>query len=303
MGNLIKIGVFYDGEYFSHVNNYYNFVHPRKKWIYVSGLHNFIKAQVAEKEHAPEKDCEIVQAHFFSGRFNARDARMTESKLYSDRVIDDILIHNSIKAHYLPLKGPRDAKHEKGVDVMLALEAYEICMNQKLDVAVLVVGDGDFVTLPNKLHGLGCKTMLFGWNIQYKEATSDYIRTIMTSSDLREKVTYSMEMDSVIDSGLESGDVSVLGMFIAGNESSYKESPEPEEIPKPLPNGRHRGQLMSKVGGGGFIKFPNNNVYFDRRDLSRDVRFDKLQPGDMLEFNLINDEVQQRGENITLVEQ
>jgi hypothetical protein len=41
--SVVKIGVFYDGNYFLHVSNYYNYFHPKRRRISISGLHNFIK--------------------------------------------------------------------------------------------------------------------------------------------------------------------------------------------------------------------------------------------------------------------
>ena len=41
--NLTRIGVFYDGNYFLHVSNYYNYSHERKNRLSIAGLHHFIK--------------------------------------------------------------------------------------------------------------------------------------------------------------------------------------------------------------------------------------------------------------------
>lgn len=47
---LVRIAVFYDGNYFLHVSNYYNYDHPRKRRLSLSGLHEFIRNQVAQEE-------------------------------------------------------------------------------------------------------------------------------------------------------------------------------------------------------------------------------------------------------------
>jgi hypothetical protein len=47
---LARIGVFYDGNFFSHVSNYYNYSHPRKARLSIDGLHAFIQEQVARSE-------------------------------------------------------------------------------------------------------------------------------------------------------------------------------------------------------------------------------------------------------------
>ena len=46
---LKRIGVFYDGNYFHHVSNFYAYYHPRQCRISISGLHEFIRAQGFER--------------------------------------------------------------------------------------------------------------------------------------------------------------------------------------------------------------------------------------------------------------
>jgi hypothetical protein len=40
---MIRIGVFYDGNYFLHISNYYNYEHERGRRLSISGLHNFAR--------------------------------------------------------------------------------------------------------------------------------------------------------------------------------------------------------------------------------------------------------------------
>ena len=75
LGNrALKVGVFYDGSYFSHVSNYYNYVHGHHRRLHIGGLHDFIKHMVADREGVTPNLCHIIDAHFFRGRFSARDA-------------------------------------------------------------------------------------------------------------------------------------------------------------------------------------------------------------------------------------
>jgi hypothetical protein len=46
--SMTRIGVFYDGNYFLHVSNFYNYFHERKSRISISGLHHFIRNNVVE---------------------------------------------------------------------------------------------------------------------------------------------------------------------------------------------------------------------------------------------------------------
>lgn len=132
---LLRIGVFYDGNFFSHVSNYYKYAHPRKARVSIPGLHSFIKRHVASVEGVDERYCQIVDAHFFRGRYSARDAE-AQQKLFADRVLDDILMHEGVVTHYLPLRGGG----EKGIDVWLALEAFELAVFKRFNVLVLIAG-------------------------------------------------------------------------------------------------------------------------------------------------------------------
>ena len=69
-----RIGVFYDGNFLLHASNYYNYIHPVKRRLSVSGLHQFILRRVAEEEHIDPMWCQITEAHYFRGRLNAAEA-------------------------------------------------------------------------------------------------------------------------------------------------------------------------------------------------------------------------------------
>src|SRR5262245_53589537 len=111
---LTRIGVFYDGSFFSHVSNYYQYHHDRRSRISVSGLHDFIRDEVAKCEHSDARYCQIVDAHYFRGRLSASEAD-NRDMLYRERVFDDVLVREGVTTHYLPL-GPQG---EKGIDVWL----------------------------------------------------------------------------------------------------------------------------------------------------------------------------------------
>jgi hypothetical protein len=61
-GKLTRIGIFYDGNYFSSVSNYYYYNHKRRARISIEGLHRFIRWQVAGSEGADERHCQGIPA-------------------------------------------------------------------------------------------------------------------------------------------------------------------------------------------------------------------------------------------------
>lgn len=111
MANVTKIGVFYDGNFFSHVSNYYAYAHPRRARIDIEGLHDFIRHKAADEEQTDIRHAQIVDAHYFRGRRSA-----DEANLYGERVFDTVLMRAGVVTHYLPLT----SRGEKGVDVWLA---------------------------------------------------------------------------------------------------------------------------------------------------------------------------------------
>lgn len=295
-GNLaLKVGVFYDGSYFTHVSNYYNYVHPHRRRIHIGGLHDYIRHIIGERENTHPNLCHIIDAHFFRGRFTARDANEKPNQLYYDRVFDDVLMYNGVQSHYLPVKDLMGRKREKGVDVLMALETYELCMLKRYDVVVLIASDGDHVPLVRKLHALGCKTMLLGWDFEFTDQESGEMQVTKTSTDLWNEVSYPMPMHDLIDEGLKEDDPVVRELFVS------KEAPrevEGEGMPaasqsSPLSEERHQSTVMSLHNGYGFIRFPENNLFFLHEDVVEPA-FAELAVNDMVEFNVATNNKGQR---------
>lgn len=283
----LKVGVFYDGSYFTHVSNYYNYVHPHRRRLHIGGVHEFIKHMIAEREDTAPSLCHIIDAHFFRGRFSAKDANEKANQLYYDRVFDDVLMYNGVQTHYLPVKDLMGRKREKGIDVLMALETFELCMHKRYDVVALIASDGDHVPLVRKLHALGCKTMLLGWDFEYTDETSGELQTTKTSTDLWNTVSYPLEMAELVESGLRDADEVVEDMFVQKETLSREGDPERmfAGTPPPMDDQRYTGEIMSLHNGYGFIRFPDNNVFFLHDDLE-EVEFSVLQVGMMLEFNV-----------------
>jgi len=278
----LKVGVFYDGSYYTHVSNYYNYVHQHRRRIHIGGLHDYVKHMVAEREGTRPNLCHIIDIHFFRGRFNAREANEKPNQLYHDRVFDDVLMYNNVQTHYLPLKDMMGRKKEKGIDVLMALETYELCMLKRYDVVVLVASDGDHVPLVRKLHALGCKTMLLGWDFEFTDAESGELQYTRTSTDLWNEVTYPMPMHDLIEEGLKDDDELIRDLFVMREDRTREVDDTPVDFDPDL---RQKGTVMSLMNGYGFIRFPDNNLFFLREDLL-DTEFTDLQVGDMLEFNV-----------------
>lgn len=292
---LTRIGVFYDGNYFLQVSNYYAYGHQRKRRLSISGLHEFIRYQVAQEESNETRLCQIVDSHYFRGRLSAADASQRGDTLYYDRVFDDILMSEGVITHYLPVKSTAEGiKLEKGIDVWLALEAFELSFYKHYNVLVLIASDGDYVPLARKLNSIGTRVMVLSWDFEYTTDTGQKIVT-RTSQDLLEEVTYPIAMHELIDNRIRKNDPIVNNLFV---QYEHKK-PVPKVMHLPVTNGNpvgmaDTGDILSIKNGFGFIKYPPNNLFF-HYSYCKDTDFNELQVGDRVEFTI---DKNQMGEDI-----
>lgn len=273
--DFVRIGIFYDGNFLLHASNYYNYIHPQHRRLSLSGIHNYIKIRVAEEEEVAPRWCQVVESHYFRGRINAMEASQRGNQLYNDRVFDDIMMAEGIQTHFLPLRNIQGKKEERGIDVWLALEAYGLALRGKIDVAVLIVADTDYVPLLRKLTSLGVRTMILSWEFSY--VNDDGVRTVTkTSHDLMSLASYPISVHEEIENGLSQNDPYILDMFVGGDISRTSDNPQEALV----------GNILSvnTSGGYGFIKYPNNNLYFNSQDVLTD--FNDLAPGDTVTFNI-----------------
>lgn len=282
---FVKIGVFYDGNYFHHVSSYYNFAHERSSHISIDGLHDFIRREVATFEGSDERLCQIVDAHYFRGRLNAYEASERPNILFNDRVFDDVLMSQGVTTHYLPIRNVGGVKQEKGIDVWLALEAFELAFYKRFDVLVLIACDGDYVPLVRKLNTLGSRVMVLSWDFEYTTEEGKKMST-RTSQDLLEEVTYPISMHEVIDNRVRRNDPMVNNLFVKTNVNHKANT---------ILQNRQRTQssdseyLYSSIlninNGFGFIKFPPSNLFFHYNSLV-DSDFHALKIGTKVAFKI-----------------
>lgn len=303
--SLTRIGVFFDGNYFLHVSNFYTYFHERKSRLSISGLHHFIRNHVAQQEGTDERLCQIVDAHYFRGRLSASEAVNANqgNALYYDRVFDDILSKEGVTTHYLPVKTSQSGvRHEKGIDVWLALEAFELAFYKRFNVLVLIASDGDYVPLIRKLNTLGTRVMVLSWDFEY---TNDFgtKMTTRTSQELLEEVTYPVAMHEIIDNRVRRNEPLINGLFVPRNtekvftkqksdllpKQNVQTAQQNKTIDKPViaNNGRQISTIFSLKEGFGFIKGENSskNVFFFHSSLM-EYDFNDLEVGDKVEYTV-----------------
>lgn len=279
---LLRIGVFYDGNFFFHVSNYYHYHHERRARISVGGLHEYVRHQVAESEGCDVRYCQIVDAHYFRGRPRAKDADQ-RGVLLKERLFDDVLVSEGVVTHYLPL-GPEG---EKGIDVWLALEAYELAIHKRFDVSVLVACDGDFLPLVRKLNTLGTRVMLLAWDFRYIHPTGQEKET-RTAQVLLDEVSYPVMMHSIIDDRSKRNDPQVNALFVP--QKDLRVAPA---VPPVVPPAAHatqqasEGLIQNLKGGFGFITPASGgpNLFFFHDEVVN-ADFNDLHLGDAVQYGL-----------------
>ncbi|MDR1862376.1 MAG: NYN domain-containing protein [Treponema sp.] len=276
--DILRIGIFYDGYYFYKVSNYYKYEHERKARISISGLQDFIRNEVARLTKMDKRQCQIIEAHYFKGRSSARELG---EKVQSERVFEDILMRENIVTHYLPLRyvGDSNTAQEKGIDVWLALEAYELSIYKHFDILVLVAGDGDYVPLVRKLHTLGTQVVLLCWDFAYHNEDGYPVET-KTSRQLMEEVFHPVFMDQHIN---QSNNEFIRNLFVPDRtvekDPALPGFPAAVEVPPEQPDEYESAILTINVNGFGFIRDEeSNNVFFHYSSITnRD--FSEIQAG------------------------
>lgn len=326
-GSIRRIAVFYDGNFFFHVSNYYQYHHERRQRVSVGGLHEFVREEAAANESVDSRLCHITEAHYFRGRLRASDAD-DRDLLFRERVFDDVLVREGIQAHYVPIS--RDG--EKGIDVLLALEAYELASFGRYDIAVLIACDGGYLPLIRKLIARGVRVMVLGWDFRYFDANNNE-RETRTAQVLLDEATYPIQMVSVIDDRTRRNDMVVNGLFVPRRDAAvaapinpqmpaYQQqpaySPSPYQQPAfqspiysqsagamPEPQGIEMvGTISALRNGYGFITpaIGGENIFFFHADVLG-AEFLDLHVGEKVEYISSSNERGPCAKNVKLVGQ
>ena len=216
-GRLVRIAVFFDGGYLDEVSRYYKFGHPRRARLSVQGIQAFVRRKVAEFEKVEEHFCQIVESHYFRGRFPAAEAAAA-GKLEDQAAFDDILIRAGIVQHHLPIRIGREGRpQEVGTELWLSLEAFDLAVHKPFEVCALICCDSDYVPLARKLSGLGIRTMVLAWDFQYEFTDPQGNRRrkeTRTSQALIEACTYPVMMAPLLDDRSKKDDRLLEGLFV-----------------------------------------------------------------------------------------
>jgi len=152
-GSICRIGIFYDGSYFAYAQRYF-YYEKQLGWLVFQPLHTFFEDFLRQKEQE-YSNYKVVYASWHQGMFTAKEA--TQEQLKCDRNLYHDLMHAGIEPKYVPMS---QQGVEKGTDVALAVDALQVGLDGKIDIAVLVTGDGDLVPLVRALNKQGIRVLV-----------------------------------------------------------------------------------------------------------------------------------------------
>jgi uncharacterized LabA/DUF88 family protein len=185
-GNSIcRIGTFYDGSFFAYAQRYY--YHERDLgWLRFQPFHAFIESFLAQKEQG-YASYKVVYAAWHQGLFTSKKA--TPEQLKSDRNLHHDLMHAGVEPKYLPMS---QTQGEKGTDVALAVDALQVGLGGKIDIAALVTGDGDFVPLVRALNKQGVRVLGVYFNFKAKDGKKSFMNERLLSV-----INYAVDINSL----------------------------------------------------------------------------------------------------------
>lgn len=282
-----KIGIFYDGNYWTTVSNYYNFIHPLKARLNVSGLHNLIASEISTSFYESDEECIVTEAHFFKNRYSAQEAKERGNQLYYDRIVDDILMYEGVVPHYVPVRSSNIRNSEKELTVDLSVKTLHSVIKSNLDVAVIISSDNSYIPLLRELKSLGITVVLVSWNFENKADEPNY-KVGMTSNELIKESMLYLPMEEIISEGLKNKDEMVEAVMINRSNYSYENmniSDEEEANDGEQEDfSTHIGEILILKSGYGFLRHPNNNLFFHYLDVLGG--FSELREGDKVEYTI-----------------
>jgi len=173
--SICRIGVFYDGSFFAYAQRYFH--RDRHLGLLTfQPLHDFFVEFLRQKEPM-FSSYKVVYASWHQGLSTAKN--LTDDQLRFDRDLDHNLMHAGIEPKYLPMSEQRG---EKGIDVALAVDALQVGLDGKIDIAVLVTGDGDFVPLVRALNKQGIRVLAAYFGYEGSQGNRGFINERLLNS-------------------------------------------------------------------------------------------------------------------------
>ena len=122
--------------------------------------------------------------------------------------------------------------------------------------------------------------MLLTWEFEYQNDDGNKVTT-RTSRELIQLATYPIPMQEVIECGLAQGNKLISNLFVGIDD---RQSVSGDDSPLMA----NVSEVLTVKNGYGFIKYPNNNLFFHYLDVEGE--FNEIMPYDRVTFEIEKNE-------------
>lgn len=223
----MKLGIFYDGNFFRLLSDYFQHEHPVKAQLNILGFQDLLRWHLTDD---PDR-ARVGEVHYFAGREEG-----------SRNPFDAPLAQAGVERHDFPLQHGK----EVGVDVSLALWAFRRSTAAHLDAVVLVTTDGDLYPLVEALHEQGIRVVVPSVDLTTSERVMRTSSFLKSTAECPELLPLMVKYDQS-QSGL-------VPLFMSGG------------APAETALGRSQGTVTRWQGTAGFITDTSGGSWFVSRD-------------------------------------
>ena len=188
-------------------------------WLTFQPFHTLVEDFIREKEQG-FSIYRVVYAGWYQGLFTSTQSN--ERQLHSQRNRDIDMMHSGIEPKYVPMS---QSQREKGVDVALAIDALQVGMEGKIDIAVLVTGDGDLVPLARALMKQSVRVAVVYFDYESKPQN----RKSFANERLLNACNYSLNVNELENDRKHQG--TFRGLFRQPEKGKEKELDQPPLMP------------------------------------------------------------------------
>lgn len=279
--NKTSVAIFYDGNYLNRVSKYYGLNNIVKYRLNISALHHYILDEVTSIASDILSDIYVASSHYYANRHSAAEAVNRKSQLHRDRITDDILGGENIDAHYTTYSATPPYSDDSYISSWLSLDLLDENRVKDFDLVVIIAADSGYIPLINKLNSKGIETMVVGWDTVMSVGN---IVDIKTDDRLFLAAKYTIVVNVAIDQFPDKLDKLLSPIMDRNHEhraepqvtSESEDDKDSEEV--------EISEVVTLRNNYGFIRFPDNNLFFRSQDYNGD--FDQLKVGDVVEFVL-----------------
>jgi len=129
-------------------------------------LHKLVRKFIADKENHDMRHVQVVEAKYYRGRSSLDYVKDLEA----ERGFDLVLMNANVTPHFFASDDASEGR-EKGILSSYSLDVFEVAVNNRIDIAVLIIGDGEYVPLLSKLNTTGARSVIT--HFQYEAYTGE----------------------------------------------------------------------------------------------------------------------------------